>query len=73
MRLTTMSARTPKSVHRVLGSQELMRKSVFAWVRRRAPGASRFLGCASHLQTISMRRGIQAPIMELTLDTTLEQ
>jgi hypothetical protein len=49
IKLTNISARTPKSVQRVSGSQLLIRKSVVVWVRRRAPGASRFSGRAVHL------------------------
>jgi len=48
-KLTNISARTPKSVQRVPGSQLPIRKSVIVWVRRRAPGASRFSGRAVHL------------------------
>jgi hypothetical protein len=48
--LTNMSVRTPKSVHRIPGSHVLIRKLVVVWVHRRAPGASRFLRQAVHLQ-----------------------
>ena len=51
----TISARIPYSSHNIPGSKFLIRKSVFSWVRRWEPGASRLVGLASHLPIIIVR------------------
>ena len=48
---TTTSSRMPYSFHKMPGSKQLIRKSVFWWHRGWALGSSRLVGWASHLMS----------------------
>ena len=51
--LTTTSLRMPKSLQTTLGSNDLIRKSVFSWDCQWALGLSRFSGVAVHLHLVN--------------------